>query len=262
MSCYSWNSTEYSKSAALQENAATELISALAVQSTEKVLDLGCGIGNLTLELGAIACQGEVVGVDTSPSMIEQAKRNLQATQLPNVRFLVASVIDLPTDATFDVVFSNSVLHWVNDQRQLLRAVRRLLSNNGRMGLQFPLLNADHPLISVSQKAIQTMGLESRYASWPFPWYVPESPSSYAHMLRELSFGNVHVTQRETTFCFGSASAALGFFDAVGLPLFQQPLFPDEATAFKDEVRCILAGLETETGVRFDFSRLYICASV
>lgn len=255
-----WDSRQYAKTAALQANAATDLISALAIQPNENVLDFGCGIGNLTLDIAEIAYQGNVVGIDTSPSMIDQAKRNLQERQLPNAKFLVASAIDLRADSQFDVVFSNSVLHWVKDQYQALQAIRRLLKSDGRVGFQFPLLSATHPLIAVSQKAIQFLGLESKYASWTFPWYVPESPSSYTDLLRGMSFRNVDVTQHETSFVFATASAAYGFFDAVGIGLFLQPLSPNEALAFREEVRRILVNLETEGGVSLNFSRLYVFA--
>lgn len=104
-----WDTRQYAKSAALQANAATDLISALTIQPNENVLDFGCGIGNLTLEIAEIAYQGSVVGIDTSPSMIDQAKRNLQTRQLPNAKFLVGSASDLRTNSQFDVIFSNSV---------------------------------------------------------------------------------------------------------------------------------------------------------
>ncbi|MDA8093240.1 MAG: methyltransferase domain-containing protein [Betaproteobacteria bacterium] len=255
-----WDTRQYAKTASLQARAAADLLAALAIRPDEKILDFGCGMGNLTLEIAEIAHQGSVVGIDTSLSMIEQAKRNLRVRRLPNVEFLVATAADLRTDGSFDVVFSNSVLHWIKDQPRVLRALHQLLKSGGRLGFQFPLLDAAHPLISACQKAIDALGLAPRYSGWTFPWYVPESADGYADLLREASFRKVAVTRHETRFIFASASAARGFFDAVGLDLISRPLAPGEAGAFREEVHRILASLDTGEGVRLDFSRLYACA--
>ena len=70
----SWDSIQYSKTSDFQANVAKELLSDLAIQPDENVLDFGCGIGNLTIKIAQMAYNGSVLGVDTSPSMIEQAK--------------------------------------------------------------------------------------------------------------------------------------------------------------------------------------------
>ena len=64
--------------------------------------------------------------------MIEQAKLNIKLLQQPNIRFQVVSADFLPPDGRFDVVFSNSVLHWIKEQRQTLQAIRRCLRVGGR----------------------------------------------------------------------------------------------------------------------------------
>lgn len=256
-----WDSVQYARTSDLQASVAKELISDLAIRPDENVLDLGCGLGNLTMDIAAIACGGNVVGVDTSPSMIEQAKSNLQLRPLPNVRFQVASANDLRLDGHFDVVFSNSVFHWIKGQQQTLQSIHLCLKVGGRIGIQFPLLDATHPLIAVTQKAIQSLQLEQRYSTWEFPWFVPESPHAYADLVQSVSFHNVFARKRETTYVFDTASTAYGFFSSVGLELFLQPLSAEEAASLKTEVLKLLSALETEGGVSLVFRRLYVLAS-
>lgn len=257
----SWDSVQYAQTSDLQANVAKELISDLAIQPDENVLDLGCGLGNLTLDIAEIAYKGSVLGVDASPSMIEQAELNQQLRQLHNVRFQVAIADCLLTDGQFDVVFSNSVLHWIKGQQKTLQAIRRYLRVGGRIGFQFPLLDATHPLIAVIQKAIQSLRFEHLYTNWDFPWFVPETPDAYADLLRSLCFNDVEVRRRETTYVFDTAPTVYGFFSSVGLELFLQPLSDDEASILKTEVHKLLSDLVTERGVSLNFSRLYIVAS-
>lgn len=255
-----WDSSQYARTSDLQASAANELICALEIKPDENVLDLGCGLGNLTMDIAAIADRGNVLGIDTSPSMIEQAKSNLQLRRLPNVGFQVANANDLHLDGQFDAVFSNSVFHWIKEQQQTLQSIHRCLKAGGRVGFQFPLLDATHPLVAVTQKAIRSLQLEQRYATWEAPWFVPESPHAYADLLRSLSFNEVGIRQRETNYVFDAASTAYGFFSAVGLELFLQPLSPEEASSLKAKVLKLLTALETERGVSLDFRRLYVLA--
>lgn len=257
-----WDSGQYAQTSDLQANVAKELLSDLAIRPDENVLDLGCGLGNLTMEIAEIVYKGSVLGVDTSPSMIEQAELNLQLRQLPNVRFQVASADSLRSDGQFDVVFSNSVLHWIKGQQQTLQAIRRCLGVGGRVGFQFPLLDATHPLISVTQKAIQSLRFEHLYTNWDFPWFVPDSPDGYADLLRNLCFNSADVRRRETTYVFDTAPTVYGFFSSVGFELFLQPLSGEEASLLKTEVHKLLSALATERGVSLNFSRLYVVASL
>jgi trans-aconitate methyltransferase len=256
-----WDGTRYARTSDLQASVAAELIFALAIRPDENVLDLGCGLGNLTFDIGAMAYKGRVLGIDTSQSMIDQATSNSRSSELPNVSFLVASVDGLREEGRFDVVFSNSVLHWIKDQRQTLRAIHRCLRTGGRIGLQFPLLDSGHPLIAVTQKAVRSLGLEARYTAWRSPWFVPESADAYADLLRSLSFDQVDVKQRETTHLFDTPSTAFSFFASVGLELFLEPLTAEEAASLEARVLELLSDLRTERGVSLDFRRLYAFGS-
>lgn len=252
-----WNSAEYARTSDLQASVAAELISSLAIRPHENVLDLGCGLGNLTFDLAASAPEGRVLGIDTSQSMIDQAKADVRRSQSPNVDFLVASVDGLHEDGRFDVVFSNSVLHWIKDQERTLRAIHRCLRPGGRLGLQFPLLDAGHPLMAVTWRAIRSLHLEKRYARWQFPWFVPESAEAYAGLLLSASFGGIEVRLRETTYVFEASATAFSFFTSVGLELFFPPLTAEEAASLRSRVLRLISALEDEHGVNLNFRRLY-----
>ncbi|MBN2420421.1 MAG: class I SAM-dependent methyltransferase, partial [Deltaproteobacteria bacterium] len=52
---HTWNSTQYSKTSALQAAVSDELIKKLQIKPDEHVLDIGCGIGNITMDIASLA---------------------------------------------------------------------------------------------------------------------------------------------------------------------------------------------------------------
>jgi SAM-dependent methyltransferase len=96
----------------------------LAAQPGERILDLGCGDGQLTARLAATGAQ--VIGVDASEAMVSAARsRGVVAD--------VASAEKLPyAGASFDAVFSNAALHWVRDHDAMMSEVHRVLKPGGR----------------------------------------------------------------------------------------------------------------------------------
>jgi ubiquinone/menaquinone biosynthesis C-methylase UbiE len=97
------------------------------VSPSMKVLELGCGPGNITEQI-ASAC-GELTATDASSKMIKQAKKNVD---IDNVTFEVANAHDLPyEDATFDAVVASNMLHVVDDPEQILAEARRVLKPGG-----------------------------------------------------------------------------------------------------------------------------------
>jgi trans-aconitate methyltransferase len=95
----------------------------LAPQPEERILDLGCGDCALTAKIAASGAQ--VVGVDSSPSMVE-------AAQSFGLDARIANAESLPFETEFDAVFSNAALHWVRNQGAMLAGVYRALKPGGR----------------------------------------------------------------------------------------------------------------------------------
>jgi len=89
----------------------------------ERILDLGCGDGTLALKI--VDRGAEVVGIDSSPEMIEAARaKGIFA------RLLDAG--DMDFDREFDAAFSNASLHWMLDKEQVAGVVFRALRLGGR----------------------------------------------------------------------------------------------------------------------------------
>ena len=107
-----------------------ELMELLAPQRGERVLDLGCGTGHLTQQMTLTGA--EVIGLDVSPAMIEQARRNY-----PHIEFVQADAAAFEFAQPFDAVFSNAALHWMTQPEAVVECVARALQPGGRFSAQF-----------------------------------------------------------------------------------------------------------------------------
>jgi ubiquinone/menaquinone biosynthesis C-methylase UbiE len=112
------------------------MIAELALQPGDNVLDIGAGTGRLAQYVADIVGKtGFVTGVDPLPLRVEIAQKKAQAKS--NLQFSVASAEDLSafTDNQFDVIYLNSVFHWVADKNRALKEIYRVLKPGGRLGI-------------------------------------------------------------------------------------------------------------------------------
>jgi ubiquinone/menaquinone biosynthesis C-methylase UbiE len=102
-----------------------------------RILDLACGPGNLTRRLAPqVAPEGEVVGIDLAPGMIELAR----AARIPHARFEVMDMERLEFgDLSFDVAVCGHGLQFVPDLLQALREAQRVLRASGRLAASVPI---------------------------------------------------------------------------------------------------------------------------
>ncbi len=100
-----WNTELYETKHGFVWEYGADLIDLLAPQTSERILDLGCGTGQLTERLAATSA--EVVGMDSSPEAIDKARINY-----PQIEFRVSDGANFRCDRAFDAVFSNAALHY------------------------------------------------------------------------------------------------------------------------------------------------------
>jgi malonyl-CoA O-methyltransferase len=123
---FSRSAAEYDRHAAFQQQLAADLLASLPALKPKKVLDIGCGTGQLTVALAARFPQAEVVGLDLAPGMIEAAKKRGDN----NVKFIVGDGEELSGEREWDLVVSNAALQWM-DAARTFDGVARLLKPKG-----------------------------------------------------------------------------------------------------------------------------------
>jgi SAM-dependent methyltransferase len=100
------------------------------LKSATNVLDLGCGPGTITADIGRRVTPGRVLGIDASAAVIEEARRD--AGGGPNVEFSVGDLYALERDDhTFDVVHAHQVLQHLPDPVRALREMKRVCKPGG-----------------------------------------------------------------------------------------------------------------------------------
>jgi len=133
---YQWDAEEYRDNSSQQQRWAIELISKLRLKGDERVLDIGCGDGKVTVEIADFLVRGSIMGIDSSEEMISYARGKFPADKFPNVTFEKMDARDMSFSNEFDVVFSNATLHWVVDHPPVLGKIRESLNPRGRVVIQ------------------------------------------------------------------------------------------------------------------------------
>jgi len=149
------------------------ILARLAPQQGERILDLGCGDGTLTVQIADLGAS--VVGVDASPAMVAAARaRGIDARLM--------DISALSFDNEFDAVFSNAVLHWVRDADAAVAGVYRALCHGGRLVAEF----GGHTNVAAIGTALRAV-LARHAVEYEWPWYYP-SPAEYRRKLETHGF--------------------------------------------------------------------------
>lgn len=112
------------------ENSAAYLLPSL--ERGQSLLDVGCGPGTVTIDLATRVAPGEVVGIDASTAVIEDARKAAAEAGVTTVTFDVADAYELPfPDDHFDVVHAHQVLQHLTDPVAALREMRRVAKPGG-----------------------------------------------------------------------------------------------------------------------------------
>jgi trans-aconitate 2-methyltransferase len=168
VSDYRWDAADYEQHSAGQQKWGRELITRLHLRGYERILDIGCGDGKVTAELAARVPDGSVVGADSSPQMIELARSRHR--DIINLRFDVADALRLPYAAEFDIVFSNAVLHWVEDHLRVLRGIHASLAGGGRILLSMGGRGNASDMVAVIDDIIARPEWASYFRDFAFPY--------------------------------------------------------------------------------------------
>lgn len=181
-----WDATRYQDKHSFVWRYGASLLEILAPQAGERILDVGCGTGQLTAD---IAQRGaDVVGLDKSPVMLADARKNF-----PDLSFVLADAARFDFAEPFHAVFSNAALHWVKDADGAVASIAHALRAGGRFVAEF---GGKGNIASVQAALRAVLGSSADEKS---PWYYP-SVGEYSAILERhgLEVRNASLFDRPT----------------------------------------------------------------
>ena len=170
-----WDSSLYDDRHSFVWRAGAGLVDLLDPVAGQRILDLGCGTGHLTAKIAERGAA--VVGIDSSTSMIAQARQNF-----PKLTFALADARDFRFDEPFDAVFSNAALHWIHDAEAVVRCVAAALKPGGRFVLEMGVKGNVGRIRKVIEDVMREADRDPKC-----PWFYP-SAGEYAVLLEKCGF--------------------------------------------------------------------------
>ncbi len=158
----SWNPELYDQKHSFVWKYGAPVVESLAAERGERILDLGCGTGELTATIAQSGAQ--VIGLDNSAAMLTEARQ-----KHPQIEFVQADAHDFQFSDPFDAIFSNAVLHWISEPSKVVRCIAAALKPGGRLVVEFGGAGNVKLLIN----AIHTAALETTGLAIDHPWYYP-----------------------------------------------------------------------------------------
>jgi len=182
-----WNPDQYDRFRDERRQPFFDLLSLVQSRPNMRVVDLGCGTGELTRILHDRLHASETLGLDNSAAMLERCGRSAGN----GVRFEHGDFAAIALVEPYDLVFSNAALHWAPAHTDLLRRLTAVLRDDGQLAVQVP-ANHDH----LSHLVAAAVAAEEPFRS-ALDGYVKEisvlTPEAYAAVLDDLGYRVQHV---------------------------------------------------------------------
>ncbi|MCW6508057.1 trans-aconitate 2-methyltransferase [Lichenifustis flavocetrariae] len=241
-----WDPHRYRRFETERTQPAVDLLSRVRRKTAKLVVDLGCGPGNSTELLAARFPEAEIIGIDTSPAMIETAQ-----ARLPHCRFAVADLAAWRPETPPDVIFANAVLQWLPDHAALLPRLMAHLPAAGTLAIQMP-----DNLGAPSHSLMRSVASQGPWADRLAPaaadrTILPPLDDYYDLLIRHAE--TVDVWRTTYHHPLASAAAIVDWVRSTGLRPFLNRLDPAEQEEFLKRYQ---ASLEEAYPARADGLRL------
>ncbi len=171
----SWDPGRYARNARFVADLGEPLIALLDPRPGERILDIGCGDGALTLKLAETGAA--VVGIDSAPEQVRAAR----------ALGLDAHVADgqiLAFDGEFDGILSNAALHWMRHADAAIDSMWRALRPGGRIAAEMGGKGNVATIHAALVGELERLGIDAAAAD---PWYFPTA-ADYRQRLEGAGF--------------------------------------------------------------------------
>jgi trans-aconitate 2-methyltransferase len=252
----SWSAAQYVKFEEERTRPACDLIARTPVSTVRRAVDMGCGPGNSTEVLRARYPEAEIVGIDSSPEMIEAARK-----RLPDVAFEVADLIGWE-GGDLDVILANAVIQWIPDHESLLPALIARLAPGGALAVQTP-DNLDEPSHRLMREVAADGPWANKLVDAAKARAVRRDADWYFRLIRRHA-PRVEIWRTTYFHPLAGASAIVEWVKGTGLRPFLDPLDASEREAYLARYEAAIAEAypaEADGVVLLPFPRLFFVAA-
>jgi trans-aconitate 2-methyltransferase len=248
-----WDPTQYHKFQAERSAPFFDLLALVEVRPNLNVVDLGCGTGELTLQLAEALPNSSVTGIDNSPQMLDAARAALHATS--GLRFEQGDQAQLKGE--WDLIFSNAALHWTENHSELIPQLYERLTPGGQIAVQVP---SNHNHIS-HQIYRETAGEEMfKFILNGFQRYAPVlSIDDYARILFKCGAERIVVFEKVYAHVLENADAVVEWISGTALvPYFER--LGEHKDKFVEAIREKMRAAMPDSPVFYPFRRTFFSA--
>jgi trans-aconitate methyltransferase len=208
-----WNAELYDDKHSFVFQYGESVLELLAVKPSERILDLGCGTGDLANQMQQLGA--EVVGIDASPDMVAKAK-----SKFPGLDFSVVDATSFYFDEPFDAVFTNATLHWIKNADAVIQNVYNSLKPGGRFVGEFGGKGNNQSMMAAAEAVLKKHGYLK--GDFVLPWYYP-STAEYATKLEAGGFRVTYATHFDRpTLLQDGRDGMIKWFNMFGASIFGQ----------------------------------------
>jgi trans-aconitate 2-methyltransferase len=228
-----WSPEQYGQFADERSRPFFDLLALVRPREGMRVVDLGCGTGELTGAMHERLAARETLGVDSSETMLAKAPR------AGGLRFERATIEDfVARGERFDLVLSNAALHWVEDHPRLFERLAAMVAPGGQLAVQMP-CNDDHPSHVVANEVAREAPFASALGGHQrvFPNLKIEE---YATLLDASGFAEQHVRTQVYGHRLESRDGVVEWVKGSLLTDFQKRMPADLWPRFLDRYREVL----------------------
>jgi trans-aconitate 2-methyltransferase len=234
-----WDATRYHRISEPQFDWGQRVIARLRPAGGERILDLGCGTGRLTLEIVKAAGDGPaptVVGLDRSGAMLAVARTSGNGAATP-VGYVQGDGAALPFGGAFDAVFSAATLHWIHDHPAVFRSVATALAAGGRFVAQCGGQGNLRRMLEHASALMASPPYREHFSGWRDPWNFADAETT-RERLAAAGLTAVETWLEEAPVDLGTADTYADFVSCVcirhhleRLPLTLREPFTRDVTA-------------------------------
>jgi trans-aconitate 2-methyltransferase len=234
-----WSPDQYERFCNERQQPFFDLMALVRPTEGMRVVDLGCGTGELTRQLHQTLQAERTIGIDRSETMLAKS----ESVVADGLSFRIQRLEELDGPGSLDLIFSNAALHWVDDHPSLIARLTQALRPGGQLAVQMP-ANHDH----VSHTIAVRLAHEEPFRT-ALQGFVRRSPvlppEDYAALLAQLGYTEQHVRLQVYSHHLASRDEVVEWTKGTMLVAYQErmpePLFKDFLALYKERLMPLLS---------------------